>query len=104
MVSKPPGQDRLDDQQGQDAVEQVAVQLAAAADGAGVVGQVLPVVQIGEGPAGQGVGQEEVFALFKANLERLTGILTRTIEAMPDPDGCSCSTWADGIDLTYDIP
>jgi 5'-methylthioadenosine phosphorylase len=53
---------------------------------------------------GEGVGQEEVFALFKANLERLTGILTRTIETIPDPDGCSCSTWADGIDLTYEVP
>ena len=29
---------------------------------------------------------------------------TRTIEALPDPDGCSCSTWADGIELTYDTP
>ena len=54
--------------------------------------------------SGEGVGQEEVFALFKANLERLTGILARTIETLPDPDGCSCSTWADGIDLTYDVP
>ena len=26
------------------------------------------------------------------------------IAALPDPDGCSCSTWADGIDLTYEIP
>jgi 5'-methylthioadenosine phosphorylase len=54
--------------------------------------------------SGEGVGQEEVFALFKANLQRLTGILTRTIDTIPDPDGCSCSTWADGIDLTYDVP
>ena len=54
--------------------------------------------------SGEGVGQEEVFALFKANLERLTGILTRTIETMPDPEGCSCSTWADGIELTYEVP
>jgi 5'-methylthioadenosine phosphorylase len=53
---------------------------------------------------GEGVGQAEVFALFKANLERLTGILARTIETIPDPDGCSCSTWADGIDLTYEVP
>ena len=53
---------------------------------------------------GEGVGQEEVFALFKANLERLTGILSRTIETLPDPEGCSCSTWADGIELTYDTP
>lgn len=53
---------------------------------------------------GEGVGQEAVFALFKANLERLTGLLTRAIDALPDPTGCSCATWADGIDLTYDVP
>ena len=41
--------------------------------------------------SGQGVGQEEVFALFKANLERLTGLLAATIAALPDPDGCTCS-------------
>ena len=55
-----------------------------------------------EGAAG--VGQEEVFALFRQNLERLTGLLTTAIAALPDPDGCSCSTWADGIELTYEIP
>jgi len=54
--------------------------------------------------SGEGVGQEEVFALFKANLQRLTGILTRTIETLTDPGGCSCTTWADGIDLTYEVP
>ena len=54
--------------------------------------------------SGEGVGQEDVFARFKANLERLTGLLTRAIDTLPDPRGCSCSTWADGIDLTYDIP
>ena len=54
--------------------------------------------------SGAGVGQEEVLALFKANLERLTGLLTTTIGALPAPDGCSCSSWADGIELTYAIP
>ena len=54
--------------------------------------------------SGEGVGQEEVFALFRANLERLTGLLGDTIEALPDPEGCSCSTWAEGIELTYEIP
>jgi 5'-methylthioadenosine phosphorylase len=54
--------------------------------------------------SGEGVGQEEVFALFRQNLERLSGLLTRTIEALPSPDGCTCSTWADGIELTYEIP
>lgn len=54
--------------------------------------------------SGEGVGQEEVFALFKANLDRLRRLLVASIERLPDPDGCSCSTWADGLDLTYTIP
>ena len=54
--------------------------------------------------SGQGVGQEEVFAMFKQNLDRLGGILRAAIEALPDPDGCSCSSWADGVELTYDVP
>ncbi|MCY7394978.1 MAG: S-methyl-5'-thioadenosine phosphorylase [Nocardioides sp.] len=54
--------------------------------------------------SGSGVGQEEVFALFRANLERLKGLLSDTITALPDPSGCSCSTWADGLELTYDVP
>ena len=53
---------------------------------------------------GEGVGQREVFELFARNLERLKTILTDTIRGLPDPDGCSCSSWADGIDLTYDVP
>ena len=55
-----------------------------------------------EGEAG--VGQEEVFARFRENLERLTGLLTAAIAALPDPDGCTCSTWADGLELSYDVP
>lgn len=54
--------------------------------------------------SGEGVGQEEVFALFRANLERLTDLLGRAVEALPDPSGCPCTTWADGIDLTYEVP
>lgn len=53
---------------------------------------------------GDGVGQEEVFALFRANLDRLRGVLARAVAGLPDPDGCTCSTWADGIELTYDVP
>ncbi|HRD64250.1 MAG TPA: 5'-methylthioadenosine phosphorylase, partial [Nocardioides sp.] len=55
-----------------------------------------------EGEAG--VGQEEVFARFRDNLERLTALLTQAIAALPDPDGCTCSTWADGLELSYEIP
>ena len=48
--------------------------------------------------------QEDVFALFAANTERLKSLLAGVIADLPDPDGCTCSTWADGIELTYDIP
>lgn len=54
--------------------------------------------------SGDGVGQEEVFALFRRNLERLTGLLSAAIERLPDPGGCACGTWSDGIDLTYEVP
>jgi 5'-methylthioadenosine phosphorylase len=54
--------------------------------------------------SGEGVGQEEVFALFKQNLERLTGLLSGTIAGLPSPDGCACATWAEDLELTYEIP
>ena len=53
---------------------------------------------------GEGVSQDEVFALFRSNLDRLGGLLGRAIAGLPDPDGCTCSTWADGIELTYEVP
>jgi 5'-methylthioadenosine phosphorylase len=52
----------------------------------------------------QGVHQEDVFALFAANTERLKSLLAGVIADLPDPSGCTCATWADGIELTYDIP
>ena len=45
--------------------------------------------------AGGVVGQEEVFALPQ-NLERLTGLLTAAVAALPEPTAVTCSTWADG--------
>jgi 5'-methylthioadenosine phosphorylase len=53
---------------------------------------------------GRGVRQEDVFALFAANTERLKGLLAGVIADLPGADGCTCHTWADGIDLTYEIP
>jgi len=35
--------------------------------------------------SGSGVGQEEVLALFRINLERLAGLLTVAVEALPEP-------------------
>ena len=55
--------------------------------------------------SGAGVGQEEVVRAVRANLERLHAACSPPrSRALPDPAGCTCSTWADGIDLTYDIP
>ena len=54
--------------------------------------------------SGEGVGQQEVFALFARNIDRLKALLAAAIATLPDPAGCTCSTWADGIELTYDIP
>ena len=53
---------------------------------------------------GEGVGQAEVFSLFARNLERLRGLLTETIAVLPDPAGCSCSAWAEELELSYEIP
>ncbi|CUR55734.1 S-methyl-5'-thioadenosine phosphorylase [metagenome] len=54
--------------------------------------------------AGGGVDQAEVFAMFGHNIDRLKAVLTTAMSDLPDPEGCSCSTWADGLDLTYDVP
>jgi 5'-methylthioadenosine phosphorylase len=54
--------------------------------------------------SGEGVGQAEVFAMFAANIERLKEILSTVLADMPSPDGCSCSAWADDLELTYEVP
>ncbi len=53
---------------------------------------------------GHGVSQDEVFALFRNNLQRLTGILRRAVTSLSDPRDCTCARWMDGVDLTYDVP
>lgn len=52
----------------------------------------------------QGVRQQDVFGLFAENTARLKGLLARVVSGLPDPAGCTCDTWADGLDLTYEIP
>jgi 5'-methylthioadenosine phosphorylase len=52
----------------------------------------------------QGVQQQDVFALFAQNTERLKGLLAGVLADLPDPGGCTCDTWADGLELTYEIP
>ena len=55
--------------------------------------------------SGEGVGQAEVFAMFARNIDRLKGLLTGVVGDLPEPGrGCSCASWADGIDLPYEIP
>jgi len=54
--------------------------------------------------AGDGVGEAEVYARFAANLDRLGDVLTTAIAALPGPAGCTCDTWADGLELAYRIP
>lgn len=48
-----------------------------------------------------GVHQQDVFALFARNIERLKGLLAGVIADLPSPDGCTCDSWADGLDLDY---
>jgi 5'-methylthioadenosine phosphorylase len=52
----------------------------------------------------QGVHQQDVFALFAENTARLKELLAAVIADLPSPAGCTCETWAEGVDLTYEIP
>ena len=54
--------------------------------------------------SGEGVGQAEVFAMFARNIERLKSILSAALADLPSPVGCTCSTWADELELTDAVP
>jgi 5'-methylthioadenosine phosphorylase len=55
--------------------------------------------------SGAGVGQEEVFATFARNIGRLKDLLAGVVGALPAPgEDCACASWADGIDLSYELP
>ena len=54
--------------------------------------------------SGEGVSHEEVLAMFARNLDRLKAILTEVLTDLPGTDGCSCSFWADGVELPYEVP
>jgi 5'-methylthioadenosine phosphorylase len=54
--------------------------------------------------SGEGVAQAEVFAMFGKFIDRLKELLVATIADLPDPDGCPCATWADDVELTYELP
>jgi 5'-methylthioadenosine phosphorylase len=54
--------------------------------------------------SGEGVSHAEVLAVFARNVERVKGLLTQVLPDLPDADGCSCGSWADGLVLPYEIP
>ncbi|GAC1524273.1 MAG: S-methyl-5'-thioadenosine phosphorylase [Marmoricola sp.] len=53
---------------------------------------------------GEGVSEREVYRVFSANLPRVSALLERTISTLPDPAGCSCSSWADGREIAFTNP
>jgi 5'-methylthioadenosine phosphorylase len=53
---------------------------------------------------GEGVGQAEVFAMFARSIDRLKGLISTVLDDLPSPEGCTCATWADDLELTYEIP
>jgi len=56
--------------------------------------------------SGQGVAQDEVFAMFAQNIDRLKAILAAVVADLPEPgaDDCACSSWADGMDVQFNLP
>jgi 5'-methylthioadenosine phosphorylase len=55
--------------------------------------------------SGEGVGQQEVLAMFAANIDRIKSLLREVVTRLPVPgEGCSCASWADGIELPYQLP
>jgi 5'-methylthioadenosine phosphorylase len=55
--------------------------------------------------SGEGVGQEEVFAMFARSIDRLKALLAGVVGDLPSAgEGCACASWADGIDLPYLVP
>ncbi len=53
---------------------------------------------------GESVSQEQVFAMFAENIERLKGLLAGVIEDLPARGNCGCGSWAEGIDLPFELP
>jgi 5'-methylthioadenosine phosphorylase len=42
--------------------------------------------------------------MFAVNIDRLKALLGAVIADLPEPTGCACATWADGLALTYEMP
>jgi 5'-methylthioadenosine phosphorylase len=54
--------------------------------------------------AGEGVSQEEVFAFFAANIERMRTLVAKVVESLPEDRTCPCGHALDGIKLPFDLP
>lgn len=53
---------------------------------------------------GEGVSQEEVFALFAEHVDRLRSLLFSVIPALPTTRTCPCPNVLDGMRLPIDLP
>lgn len=53
---------------------------------------------------GDGVSQEEVFAFFAANIERMRTLVAKVVESLPEDRVCPCGHALDGIKLPFDLP
>ena len=51
-----------------------------------------------------GVTQEEVFAVFGANIERLRGVLLEAVTRLPAERTCPCASALEGLKLPIDLP
>jgi 5'-methylthioadenosine phosphorylase len=51
-----------------------------------------------------GVTQEEVFAVFARNIERMRELLLATVAAVPSARECMCGNALDGMTLPFELP
>ncbi|MEU3659963.1 S-methyl-5'-thioadenosine phosphorylase [Streptomyces sp. NPDC032940] len=54
--------------------------------------------------AGEGVQQDEVFAMFARNSDRMREIVLETIRRLPEERSCPCPQALAGMDLPFELP
>lgn len=54
--------------------------------------------------AGQGVTQEEVFAFFKANIDRMRSLVCEVVQRLPEERACPCRDALAGVKLPFELP